>query len=156
MPFCLTSKSEEETREIAEKLAPLLKAGDVIGLSGDLGAGKTRFAQGLARGLSVPESVYVNSPTFTIVNEYPGRLPMYHFDLYRISHPDELYEIGWEDYTAGQGVCLVEWFADFEEMAPTEHLHVVMSIKDEQRVLEFIPSGENWRERLEGFAGMMG
>ena len=102
------SNSEAETEALGEALAGRLTAGDVIAFSGDLGAGKTAFTRGLARGLGVTERV--TSPTFTIVNEYlGGRLPLFHFDLYRLDSAEELFDIGWEDYLDRGGVCAVEW-----------------------------------------------
>lgn len=100
--------SEGETEALAQALAEELKAGDVLALDGDLGAGKTAFTRGLARGLGYPGRV--QSPTFTVVNEYEGgRLPLFHFDLYRLTSPEELFDIGWEDYLDRGGVCCVEW-----------------------------------------------
>lgn len=102
--------SEQETEALAQALARELKAGDVLALDGDLGAGKTAFTRGLARGLGYPGRV--QSPTFTVVNEYEGgRLPLFHFDLYRLTSPDELFDIGFEDYLDRGGVCCVEWSA---------------------------------------------
>ena len=99
--------SPEETEALAEALAPRLSPGTVIAFSGDLGAGKTAFTRGLARGLGVEGPV--TSPTYTIVNEYPGRIPLFHFDLYRLSDPEELFDIGWEDYLERGGILAVEW-----------------------------------------------
>ena len=102
------SNSAQETEALGERLAARLRPGDVIAYTGDLGAGKTAFTRGLARGLGVADRV--TSPTFTIVNEYEGgRLPLFHFDLYRMDSPEELFDIGWEDYLARGGVCAVEW-----------------------------------------------
>lgn len=102
------SRSPEETENIAFELAKSLNPGDVIAFSGDLGAGKTAFTRGLARGLGISEPI--TSPTFTIVNEYDsGRLPLFHFDLYRLNSEDDLFDIGWEDYLERGGVCAVEW-----------------------------------------------
>ena len=102
------SNSPAETEALGEALAARLTAGTVVAFTGDLGAGKTAFTRGLARGLGVPDRV--TSPTFTIVNEYEdGRLPLFHFDMYRLGSADELYDIGWEDYLARGGVCAVEW-----------------------------------------------
>ena len=104
----LLSHSPEETEDIGARLAETLKPGAVVAFTGDLGAGKTAFTRGLARGLGVPDRV--TSPTFTIVNEYEGgRLPLFHFDMYRLGSPDELFDIGWEDYLRRGGVCAVEW-----------------------------------------------
>ena len=102
------SHSEQETEALARELAKTLSPGDVLALEGDLGAGKTAFTRGLAAGLGYPGRV--TSPTFTIVNEYEGgRLPLFHFDLYRLTSPEELFDIGWEDYLDRGGVCCVEW-----------------------------------------------
>ena len=102
------SNSTQETEALGERLAACLRPGDVIAYTGDLGAGKTAFTRGLARGLGVSERV--TSPTFTLVNEYEGgRLPLFHFDLYRMGSSEELFDIGWEDYLARGGVCAVEW-----------------------------------------------
>ena len=100
--------SPEETERLAQALAALLQSGDIIAYRGDLGAGKTAFTRGLARGLGCREQV--TSPTYTIVNEYlSGRLPLFHFDMYRLASSDDLWSIGWEDYLDRGGVCAVEW-----------------------------------------------
>ena len=100
--------SESETEAVGEALATTLSPGTVIAFTGDLGAGKTAFTRGLARGLGIGERV--TSPTFTIVNEYEGgRLPLFHFDMYRLESSEELFDIGWEDYLRRGGVCAVEW-----------------------------------------------
>ena len=103
-----TSNSPQETESLGADLAAKLAPGDVVAFTGDLGAGKTAFTRGMARGLGIRERV--TSPTFTIVNEYEGgRLPLFHFDMYRLNSSDELFDIGWEDYLARGGVCAVEW-----------------------------------------------
>ncbi len=101
------SRSESETEALGEALAARLRPGDVVAYDGDLGAGKTAFTRGLARGLGC--SGRVASPTFTIVNEYEGPVPLFHFDLYRLSGAEDLFDIGWEDYLDRGGVCAVEW-----------------------------------------------
>ena len=102
------SNSPAETEALGAALAGRLKPGAVVAFSGDLGAGKTAFVRGMARGLDICERV--TSPTFTIANEYEGgRLPLFHFDMYRLSSSDELFDIGWEDYLVRGGVCAVEW-----------------------------------------------
>ncbi len=104
---CL-SNSYEQTRDIACEFAKILSPGDVVTLDGDLGAGKTAFTGGLAKGLGI--DTHVTSPTFTIVNEYRGgSLPLFHFDVYRLDSMDDLYDIGWEDYLSQSGICVVEW-----------------------------------------------
>ena len=110
----ITTHSADETQRLGEHMARLLVPGDVIAYFGDLGAGKTAFTRGLAAGLGVTE--LVTSPTYTIVNEYlSGRLPLFHFDMYRLSSSDELFDIGWEDYLARGGVCAVEWSENVED-----------------------------------------
>ncbi len=102
------TKSPEETEAIGFRLGNILKPNTVLAFTGDLGAGKTAFTRGLARGLGASERV--TSPTYTIVNEYlSGRLPLFHFDMYRLSASDELWDIGWEDYLLRGGICAVEW-----------------------------------------------
>ena len=102
------TNSPEETEDLGEKLAQRLQPGTVIAFTGDLGAGKTAFTRGLARGLGAGDRV--TSPTYTIVNEYSGgKMPLFHFDMYRLSCADELFDIGWEDYLLRGGICAVEW-----------------------------------------------
>ena len=107
------SNCVDDTEALGEALARVLAPGSVVAFSGDLGAGKTAFTRGLARGLGIAERV--TSPTFTIVNEYEGgRLPLFHFDMYRLGSEEELFDIGWEDYLARGGVCAVEWSENVE------------------------------------------
>ena len=116
------SNSAKETENIAKSFAKALKSGDVICLSGDLGAGKTAFAAGLAKGLGVNE--YVSSPTFTILNCYDGDLPLYHFDVYRISESEELIDIGFDEYISGDGISVVEWAELIEDILPLPRYEV--------------------------------
>ena len=110
----IQTHSPEETEAVGRKLAAQLRPGDVLAYYGDLGAGKTAFTRGLAAGLGVTEPV--TSPTYTIVNEYlSGRLPLFHFDMYRLGSADELFDIGWEDYLARGGICAVEWSENVAE-----------------------------------------
>ena len=106
--------SPEETEKIGEALAKSLRPGTILAYRGDLGAGKTAFTRGLARGLGCKETV--TSPTYTIVNEYlGGRLPLFHFDMYRLASSDDLWDIGWEDYLDREGVCAVEWSENVQD-----------------------------------------
>ena len=119
------SHNEQETEQIGESLACRLRAGDVIAYAGGLGAGKTAFTRGLARGLGFRGRV--TSPTFTIVNEYEGTLPLFHFDMYRLGDEDDLFDIGWEDYLNRGGVCAVEWSERVGGALPPETLRVTIS-----------------------------
>jgi tRNA threonylcarbamoyladenosine biosynthesis protein TsaE len=110
----IKSYSEEDTINAGEKLGKLLQKGDIIGLYGELGSGKTAFTKGIAKALEIEE--YVTSPTFTVVNEYYGRFPMYHFDAYRIESTDEMLNTGMEDYLDGSGIVVVEWADMVEEL----------------------------------------
>lgn len=103
------SASEAQTLELGKQLGRLLEQSALVLLQGNLGAGKSVLARGIARGLGVPEEVPITSPTFTLMNHYPARLDLYHFDLYRLSDPDELIEIGFDDFAFGSGATLVEW-----------------------------------------------
>ena len=110
----ITTHSADETQALGQKLASRLAPGDVIAYFGDLGAGKTAFTRGLAQGLGITDPV--TSPTYTIVNEYlSGRIPLFHFDMYRLSSSDELFDIGWEDYLSRGGVCAVDWSENVED-----------------------------------------
>lgn len=127
--------SPEETFAVGKRLGEQAVPGQVFCLNGDLGVGKTVFTQGFAAGLGIAEPV--NSPTFTIVQEYEdGRLPFYHFDVYRIADPEEMDEIGYEDYFYGQGVCLIEWAGLIEELLPEERA-VIQIEKDLARGFDY-------------------
>ena len=128
------TNSPEETEALGARLAENLAAGTVVAFTGDLGAGKTAFVRGMARGLGVPGRV--TSPTFTIVNEYEGgRLLLFHFDMYRLGGADELFDIGWEDYLRRGGVCAVEWSENVDEAldAETVRVDIRRGERDEQR-----------------------
>ncbi len=125
----------EETFEFGKKVGQICKPGTVISLVGDLGVGKTVFTQGVAQGLEITEPV--NSPTFTILQEYEeGRLPFYHFDVYRIGDIEEMDEIGYEDCFYGEGVCLVEWANLIEELMP-EHYYRITISKDLEKGFDY-------------------
>lgn len=118
----IISQSEQETRDIGKKIADKLKKGDVLCMAGDLGAGKTTLTKSIAKHLEIED--YVTSPTFTIINEYQGRLPIYHFDVYRIEDIEDMYEIGYEDYFYGEGICIVEWANLIEPLIPTNSIWI--------------------------------
>lgn len=146
------SRSPGQTASLGAAIGRLLQAGDVIGFSGDLGAGKTRMIQGIARGLGI-RGTYVNSPTFTMVNVYPGRIPLYHVDLYRISGSDEAETIGIGDILASGGACVIEWFEKLPEVPLFPHCRVRISIDDERtRTIKFEPRGERYEELCGGIS----
>ena len=119
----MESSSPEETYAIGRRIGQLAEPGDIVTLSGDLGTGKTVFAKGFAEGLGIADDV--TSPTFTIIKEYTdGRIPLAHFDAYRIADPDEMYAIGYEDYLSGDFVCLIEWPEMIEELIPGDAIGV--------------------------------
>lgn len=128
------SFSYDDTQVIAKEIADTLKGGEFIAMYGDLGAGKTAFVQGLAKALGITN--HVTSPTFTIVNEYEGRLPLYHFDVYRIADPDEMYEIGYDEYINGDGVCVVEWAELIEDLFPDKYYKLTI-LKDEDKGFDY-------------------
>ena len=120
----ITTHSADETQALGQRLAKRLLSGDVIAYFGDLGAGKTALTRGIAQGLGVTD--LVTSPTYTIVNEYlTGRIPLFHFDMYRLGSSDELFDIGWEDYLARGGVCAVEWSENVED-ALRDAIHITI------------------------------
>ena len=144
----IDSLCTKDTYKLGEKIGQMAKPGMVISLTGDLGVGKTVFTQGLAKGLGIEEPV--NSPTFTIVQVYEeGRLPLYHFDVYRIGDIEEMDEIGYEDYFYGEGVCLIEWADLIREILPEQMCRVTIE-KD-------LEKGFDYRKiTLEGFKGIEG
>ena len=146
MSMVIESFCPEDTFVLGQKIGELVKPGTVISLVGDLGVGKTVFTQGLAKGLGITEPV--NSPTFTIVQVYDGgRLPFYHFDVYRIGDIEEMDEIGYEDYFYGEGVCLIEWADLIREILPEQMCRVTIE-KD-------LEKGFDYRKiTLEGFKGI--
>lgn len=116
--------SSKETEAIGETMGQAAKPAQVYSLDGDLGVGKTVFTKGFARGLGIAD--HVTSPTFTIINEYLGRIPLYHFDVYRISSEEEMDEIGYEDYFYGDGVSLVEWATLIPNLIPKDAIHITI------------------------------
>ena len=119
------SHSPEETLSFGKRLGKLLQPGDVLCLSGDLGAGKTLFVQGLAQGLRLPDEV--TSPTFTVLNIYEGQVTMYHFDLYRLDWPEQLDDIGFDEYTNNDGIAVIEWPEKFPDRMPEEALRIAIT-----------------------------
>ena len=131
------TNSAEETRALAASLGRLLNPGDVLCLIGDLGAGKTTFTQGLALGLGLPPEEPVNSPTFTLVAEHPGgRIPLYHFDVYRLLDSSGLYDLAFDEYLSSDGVVVIEWADKITDALPTERIDIALtaSVPDTRRI----------------------
>jgi tRNA threonylcarbamoyladenosine biosynthesis protein TsaE len=134
-PLRIVTDNPEETESVGEALGAVLTGGEVLAYTGDLGVGKTAFTRGLARGLGITQRI--TSPTFNIVNEYEdGRLPLFHFDLYRLGGAEELFDIGWEDYLARNGVCAVEWSENAEDaLEDTITVSIRRGETDDQRII---------------------
>ena len=130
--FETTTHSVEETRAFGERLGRHITAGTTIALTGDLGSGKTAFVQGIARGLHVPAEYYITSPTFTLINEYPGRLRLHHVDLYRIGDPIEIEEIGLHEILDSDGVVAIEWAERLGAELPAQHVRVYLEMTNDQ------------------------
>jgi len=131
--FIWISDSQQETYHFGKFLGENLQPGDLVALCGELGAGKTCLTQGIARGVGVPEGYRITSPTFTIINEYPGRLTLYHLDLYRLSGVRDLDEIGYEDCFNRNGVVVVEWAEKITEVLPENAFYIFITYVNEHR-----------------------
>lgn len=127
----MLSRSVAETEQLASQLASKLKGGEVLALLGDLGAGKTTFVRGLAKALGVSAKEYVRSPTFTLMNVYQGRLPLYHFDFYRLNELGSFEQLGFEEYFTANGVCVIEWAEKFPDILPPTHFKLHFKVIDE-------------------------
>jgi tRNA threonylcarbamoyladenosine biosynthesis protein TsaE len=150
LPLIFTSHGPEETLTFGRHLGSLLGPGDVVALVGDLGAGKTCLVQGIARGLAVPESSCVRSPSFVILNVYPGRYDLNHLDLYRIEGDSELEELGYREIFYGQGVTVVEWADKINHLLPEDHLRISLDFLNEtSRAITIQGVGEAWQGRWE-------
>ena len=142
------SKSPKETLALGEKLSRKLKPGDIVCLFGQLGSGKTVLTKGIAKGLGFKDSD-VSSPTFTFLNIYKARMPLYHFDLYRIEGLAELHEIGMDDFLYGDGICVIEWAEKLGNLLPKDCLEIKISHKNEtSRVLDIFAQGKRSKELL--------
>lgn len=143
----ITTKGPEQTQLWGEKLGRYLEKGDIVCLIGGLGVGKTVFGQGVAKGLEI-ENKNVTSPTFLMLREYhQARLPLFHFDLYRLESITELYDLGYEEYLFGDGVTIIEWAEKMEELLPAEYLRVeIVWINENTREINFISYGEHYHQ----------
>jgi tRNA threonylcarbamoyladenosine biosynthesis protein TsaE len=160
----IISHSTAQTQRLGMRLGEIVQGGELILLNGQLGTGKTTFTQGLARGMGITEQI--NSPTFTLLKEYPGHArpadkahaqshgspALYHFDLYRLDDPEEIFDLGFEDYFYGDGVCVVEWADKADLLWPSDHLRIRMKMMSEtKRGLLFIATGVRYCELLRQF-----
>lgn len=138
----------KDTEEFGKRLGNVLKKGDIVCLNGDLGAGKTTLTKSIGIGLGVSE--YITSPTFALINEYDGRLKVYHFDVYRLENIDELDDLGFDEYFFGDGVCIIEWAEKIEGMLPKEIivLNIEKGEESDKRVVSIAGSGSRYKEVL--------
>lgn len=145
---CVEVFNEGETANLARKLGKLVEPGDIICLIGDLGAGKTTFTKAFALGLEVED--YVTSPTFTIIQEYEGRIPLYHFDVYRIEDLREMEDIGYEEYFYGDGVCVIEWAQIIKDLLPKNYLQIEIKHMDiEKREICLTATNKYYEKKIE-------
>jgi tRNA threonylcarbamoyladenosine biosynthesis protein TsaE len=149
--WSVVSRSSAQTRSWGGKLGNLLKGGEIIGLVGELGTGKTCFVRGMAKGLDVGPDAWIRSPTFTLINEYHGRLPVYHIDLYRVGSREELEGLNLREYLYSDGVSVVEWFEHLPADEVNEYLEVKLAYANgNKRQLMFAPRGKRYEQIVEG------
>ncbi len=142
----IVTQGPGQTIKIGQNLARNLRQQDIIALFGDLGSGKTTLVRGIAKGLKA-DAKEVNSPTFVLLREYKGRLPLYHLDLYRIKDIKQVCKIGYEDYLFNKGVSVVEWAEKMLKLLPKEYLGIKLFIKGKnKRLLKFLPHGERYKK----------
>jgi tRNA threonylcarbamoyladenosine biosynthesis protein TsaE len=148
MNLVVITKSPKETKKLGKEISKLVKPGDLFAFYGELGTGKTCFIQGISEGLEVEN--YITSPSFTIINEYQGKIPIYHFDFYRLDSTAEIFDLGYEDYFYGEGLTVVEWSEKIEQYLPKEHLKISIKLKNyNERTISFIPQGDRFNKLLE-------
>ena len=149
----ILSKSTDQTLRFGEQLAKYLRKGDILCLEGELGSGKTTLIKGIAQGLKIaPEKV--NSPTFVLMNAYHGRLPLYHFDLYRLEAIHEISSIGYEEFLYGDGVAVIEWAERLGQLTPKEYLRIELAHKGEnQRLIKIFPAGTRYSQLVDSLRG---
>lgn len=135
----IKTDNAKQTEELGIRIGESLTGGEIIAMTGDLGSGKTTITKSIAKGLDIDE--YITSPTFTIVNEYEGRLKLFHFDVYRIGDIEEMYDMGYEEYFYSGGVCIIEWANLIEEILPEDTIRIEISTQDENK-RQFIITGK--------------
>ena len=141
------TNNTEETIELGKKIGNCLRKGDVIAMQGTLAAGKTTITKGIAQSLDISETI--TSPTFCLISEYEGKMPLYHFDVYRIGSSDEMYDIGYDEYINGDGVCIIEWANLIDDILPDEYLYIELKYKDMSREMTLNPVGEKYEKIVE-------
>ncbi len=152
--YTIHIEGPQNTQKLAFQLSAFLKKGDILGLRGNLGSGKTTFVQGLAQGLKILESHMVSSPTFTFINEYPccGDTLLFHMDFYRLSHSTEAQTLGLDQYFQGQGICAIEWFEKAAELLPKDFLEIeFQAISEKARNIHMIAHGLDSQKILSNF-----
>ncbi len=143
------SKSVKETINFGKRLGRILRKGDVVALCGELGSGKTILTKGIAEGLGVKSSKYVNSPTFVILKEHKGRIPLYHFDIYRLNNISEFSTVDYTAYFYGKGASVIEWADKIIELLPKDFLRIDMSVKKEnERRISVSPHGRRYKKLM--------
>ena len=149
--FVTVSRSPAETRKWGKKLGTLLSGGEIVGLVGELGSGKSCFVRGLAEGVEIGPEAWIRSPSFTLINEYQGRLPVYHIDLYRVSDRSEMEELNLREYLFSEGVSVIEWFEHLPAGEAREYLHIAFAYAGgSKRRLTFTGHGERYEKIVEG------
>jgi tRNA threonylcarbamoyladenosine biosynthesis protein TsaE len=149
--WTVVSKSSRQTMDWGRRLGTLVEGGEIIGLVGELGAGKTAFARGFTEGVEVGKEVWVRSPTFTLINEYSGRLPVYHIDLYRVAKCEDLDGLNLREYLFGDGVSLIEWFDRLPASEVDDYLEIkIAHLGGAQRRLTFVAHGDRYERILDG------
>ena len=143
----MISDSREKTLEMGRLIGAILESGDIVALIGELGSGKTCLTKGMAKGMGVAENVPVVSPTFTLINEYPGKIPLIHLDVYRLSGPRDLEDMGYEEYFYGGGIIVIEWAEKIRDILPAKTLFVSMRYLDEN-TREMILEGPEGKIRI--------
>jgi len=144
------TSNTSETIRMGKRLGRLLQPGDVVALIGDLGTGKTQFIKGLAEGVGVGKATYVSSPSFTLINEYPGRTPLYHIDLFRLESEKEAEGLGLEEYVHGNGITAIEWADKISSLLPEELLLVEIRYEGKHsRTIEMVPKGKRYEKMIE-------
>jgi len=150
----IASESAEQTFALGVDIGKKAGEGDVFALSGELGAGKTCFTGGLARGIGVDENYAITSPTFTLINEYPGRCRFYHFDVYRLNQIDELIDLGYDEYMSGKGVVVIEWAEKIKNALPDDTIKVIFTYIDEnKRMIRISSPKKRVRELVKDIKG---